>query len=1071
MSGLLFVAALVLGVWALFHSGPGGGTAVTTRVDRTTVTARTSRASSTGNAPPRPSAGMRIRGTVVDTLGAPVAGARVSASLPEPGQTLSELPCPEGTRASYEDARDPSTQGRKLPSCILFATGLVQELVGAREGEVPVYAETTAGADGAFLLEALPEGPLTLWAFGERNAVLRAGIPAGSEGVELVLETGFAKEGRVIGEGSPIAGATVTVFSPSQSRFFDTTTGADGSFRVGPLPMDNYFAFVAKDGWFPEVVQLLEEKQEVTLHRPGRLSGRVLSGGVPVPGIEVRVEPGELIPGDNARRVTTDGEGRFNLTLPEGRYTLITSRDGRYALSRLEVGTTTPEVVLELGSALHAAGTVSDDSGRPVAGAVVKAGSSKTYGLILRAVTGTDGRYRLGPVEPDFWSFIVEAPGYLDLGAEVHPVGTDPRPVDFTLTRAASVTGRVSDAEGRPLPGIQLIFVRPGPADAPENTEPQESTWTDAEGRFVLDAQEPGDYRIDVLGAPYVDASFPVRAPARDVHLTLHAGASVEGTVVDAHGLLLGGFLVELQAPEAQAELERGRLAFTDERGHFLLQGVKPGRYVLVAGQERDDVTRRVWREVELHEGERLQVELRLEPERTLSGIVVDEAGQPLKYAFVRALLPDDEDQPAWKREARYSHHGPPAGVATEPDGRFTLRGLTEATYDVSAFKPGYRSTEGRNRDSQRIGAGTTEVRFVLRREPHITGRLVDPEGAPVRGFRVNGIPHEDPNGAFSLPAGQVKETLVFEADGLATLVQRVQAHEGGADVDLGVLRMKRGRTLRGRVVDAETSEPIPHISFFLRARESLSNGQHVADTERDGTFELTHVDLEDSTLSAEHLYYLTQQLTPGPEQEELTVRMQPGPQVEVTVRDREGRPRTARVYFHADFHADSSWINPGMGVAYKGQLLHRGQKPGPHTVWLEPESDRERDFPVFLPQRVVVPATGRVQLHFEEQSGGATVTLRVPDGTGSNVMLLPGTAPAPSRLENVRSLTAQSLPARRTRATATFEHVPAGPATILYFHPGDSYRFHREELDVPPSGTLSRELTPVWQAFARGTD
>ncbi|MBZ4417474.1 carboxypeptidase-like regulatory domain-containing protein [Myxococcus sp. RHSTA-1-4] len=926
----------------------------------------------------RSGAGLSIRGTVVDSRGAPVAGVYVSASSPEPGQTLSELPCPEGSQEDYEDPRDPRIRDRKLPMCMNKASHLVMELVGAREGEAPIQAETTTGADGTFVLEGLPAGPQALWALGEHGAMAHSGIPAGSEGVELVLDEGFLLSSTVMGEGAPLAGASVTLLSIEPTRFFDTTTGTDGTFRFGPLPRGSYFVFAAKDGWLPALTPF--DSEGVTLHRPSRLSGRVLSNGAPVPGAEVLMAPGEAIPGDDARRLTADAEGRFSVVLPAIAHTFSASLDGRYALAQVAAGTAWPEVVLELGSAPCVEGTVSDDSGRPVAGASVLMYPPRTYDTKLRTVTGADGHYRLGPVEPGTWALTAEAPGYLDLPqAEELELGPGSGRVDLTLERAVSVTGRVTDAEGRPLAGIQLEFVRPLAYDSVDLDEPQEGTWTDEDGRFVVDAPEPGDYRIDVLYAPLLEASFPVRAPSRDVHLTLRPGASVEGTVVDARGLPLEGFYVEPQDPEGEEDLELRRGAHTDAKGRFHLRGVKPGRYLLLASRETSGLTLRASLLVELAEGVRTDVELRMAPERMLSGVVVDGSGQPVEGAFVR-VRPPQADAPVWKREGRHGRHGPPKGVETGPDGRFTLRGLTEAEYDVSAWKPGHllapeRSTGGTPRAEGhllRIGADTAEVRLVLARKDHIVGRLVDPGGAPVTSFQVNRLPVEDPGGAFAVPRDAMgDEPLVFEADGLSPRVLRRESREGSdGDLDLGVVRMSRGRKLRGRVVDAETSEPVSDASLLPHTRPTGPEGRSLSllpiGTAEDGTFEIPALDLEAFTLTVSAPEYREQQLTLAPEQEEVTVRLDPGARVEVTVKDRQGRPRAASVEFDTENGPGAS------AIAHKGRLVLRGLEPGLYTVRLEPESPLVHRFPTFLPQRVTVPASGHVQVHFQEQEAGA---------------------------------------------------------------------------------------------------
>ncbi|MFP2907757.1 hypothetical protein ACLESD_22455 [Pyxidicoccus sp. 3LFB2] len=288
MWGAVIVGLLALVTWALVRVESSDGTPASQRAARANGTPLAPHAD-TGSQ--RPGAGLRIRGTVVDKQGAPVAGVRVSASGLESGRTLSELPCP------VDPLAPPGPRSRKLPECMTVARELVIELVGAREGDAPVYAETTTGADGAFVLDGLSEGTLAVWAVGERGAGMRDGVPAGTEGVEVVLEEGLTVRGTVSGGQQPLAGARVTVFDMEHPRFFDATTGPDGRFDLGHLPRgDLSYALVTKEGWFPQLTRLVMANQPVTLRRASRLSVRVLSHGAPVPGATVRMSPGEHFP-------------------------------------------------------------------------------------------------------------------------------------------------------------------------------------------------------------------------------------------------------------------------------------------------------------------------------------------------------------------------------------------------------------------------------------------------------------------------------------------------------------------------------------------------------------------------------------------------------------------------------------------------------------------------------------------------------------------------------------------------------------------------------------------------------
>ncbi|HZI14154.1 MAG TPA: carboxypeptidase-like regulatory domain-containing protein [Myxococcus sp.] len=836
-------------------------------------------------APPRPSAGLRIRGTVVDTHHRPVAAVRVSASWPQPGQTLSELPCPPEGGVAPESQRQ-----RNLSDCFDDAVDLIIELAGARQGEAPVYAEATTAADGTFTLEGLPEGPLALWALGESGAAMRSGIPSGTGGVELVLDEDGILEGTVSGEGAPLAGVRVTALSTVHTRFFDATTDAQGRYRIGPLPRGLYGLLFLKEGWLSELSLLdyLERrtKEDVTLERPRTLTGRVVSAsGASAPGVQVLVGWGKQLPDSGARTVTSDAQGRFTVVLPSGPYTLTASSEGRSALARVELGAQpSPEVVLELGSGLQVSGRVLDDARQPVAGARVELRHARDDGQRREAVTDAEGRYSVGPLEPGTWGFKVEAPRHRDVEDARHALTQAMGPLDFTLARIPFVEGRLTDTAGQPLPHLRVQLVRicleEGGVD-----EYQSHAYSDAEGRFVLDASAEGDHRVEVTEEEYLYEPATVHAPARDVHLTLRSGASVVGTLVDGRGLPLEAFTVMMISID-EATDERGDV--TDARGRFSLRGLEPGAYRLLASQVTDGVERQVWREVELQEDARVEVELRFPEERTLSGFVVDEQGRPPPVAYVQALTPE-EDKPEGLSGRGGRGMGAPRGVRTDKDGRFTLRGLTAPRYLLNASVRGYafspeRSAGGEVReDGLLAGADSAGVRLVLERQAHVVGRVVGPDGAPLSSVVVNDRVYVTPEGRFAVPfEDSGVEGFMFSAKGMALVVRTVEPR-GGADVDLGVVRLEKGRTVHGRVVDARTSRPVGDGSLrvILVERFPIPGGSRTRwRTQRiraDGTFEVDRLTARPYTLELTDAEgYHPAEVQVGAEQHEVTVRLEP---------------------------------------------------------------------------------------------------------------------------------------------------------------------------------------------------
>ncbi len=1026
-----------------------------------------------GAAPtPPPSGGLRIQGVVFNDHG-PVSGVRVSASRPEVGQTLSELPCPPDVDPF------PSDEPKFLPDCVESATSLILELTGAREGEAPVYAEAVTAGDGTFVLEGLPPGSFTLWALGEQGAGSRAGVPAGVEGVELRLGDGLTLEGVVLGEGAPLPEARITVIHLGHTRFFDARPDADGRFRIGPLPMSRYLLAVSADGWMPGLftsVSLEEPGAWLELVRPRRLTGRVLSGGAPVPDVEVLLEPQFLPPGD-ARRVKTDAEGRFLFEpLSPQAYRLTVDEAGRSALAHLELeeGEPWPEVVLELGETFFVEGTVRDEAGHPVPGAQVGAiwldrsqldrEETDPWGRETR--TGPDGRYRLGPVKPGLYVFFIAAEQYRRGEGSQHEVERDTGPVDFTLERSSLVQGMVVDTDGQPLPHVELSLLRPGRPN-PRHHNVVADDRSDAEGRFVLAAPEAGPYLLDVQDESVLPGQLQVEAPSEGVRVVLRRGGSVSGSFTDHQGI---------PVPEGMVSLwdlgEKGgavRAARVDQAGRFLLRGVAPGRYMVEALQLTASVERSTAVPVEVKDGEQVEVSLQLEVGRTLSGVVVDGSGQPVAGAFINA---SPSSAPAWQRageDVAVVVQEMPTDVRTGPDGRFTLSHLGAQAYDVSVSKEGYRRPGG---EAVRVGAGSSEVHIVLDRLGAIRGRLVGPTGAPITRFRVNGKLQTEPGGAFAvLFEKSGTEALAIYAPEVAPVLRSVQVRDS-IDVDLGEIRMGPGRTVRGRVLDAETSAPVVGaVIRFIDASLDSTNptsyhwaAVHAAD---DGSFELSNLEARPHTLVVEHEDYWSRRLSLEERTEELTVRLETGAWVEVRVHDTQGQLMGALLDLERDGGGDRGSYAP------EGTDVLGGLEPGHYTVRARPLDSALH--PVFFrPKRVEVPASGRVSLTFDAEPGGATVRLTVKDPKVRSVWLRSGSAPplvSSSDLEPVLSGSADADREGESDEQWVLNHIPPGPATLLLVEESIESRVHREELLIPAGGTLNREVRPVWQVLAHDED
>jgi protocatechuate 3,4-dioxygenase beta subunit len=154
-------------------------------------------------------------------------------------------------------------------------------------------------------------------------------------------------------------------------------------------------------------------------------------------------------------------------------------------------------------------------------------------------------------------------------------------------------------------------------------------------------------------------------------------------------------------------------------------------------------------------------------------GIVVDEAGSPIKGALVRAV----RMRPAgvrmdFLRVIRELPH-PVAAVDTAitgPDGRFALKKTAPGTYDMEASAKGYRLTVERGAIVGPSSA-TREIRIVLAGGHGLRGRVLRKTEGPVEGLRVVAIPQPNDDRQLFETAEKslatTNETGEFELEGL----------------------------------------------------------------------------------------------------------------------------------------------------------------------------------------------------------------------------------------------------------------------------------------------------------------
>lgn len=368
------------------------------------------------------------------------------------------------------------------------------------------------------------------------------------------------------------------------------------------------------------------------------------------------------------------------------------------------------------------------------------------------------------------------------------------------------VRGRVQKVGGGALAGIPVHLERlHGTSEA--GTRLADSVLhTDDAGRFEWSLDAPKHLTTikvlatspDWYGWTHDQRCLPGDdAPSFEIDL-YPVDAELLGTVQDEDGRAIAGARLRTSTDETLSDDEgQFRLALASSWSQHRVSVLASGfaAATVVVDQPDDAHTTRV--------------SVTLEPERVLSGRVLDEQDIPLEGASVRAF-------------------GFEQGTATtDSDGRFQIMGLARSDEQpgLVAEKAGYLLTS--------VQAVGEDVEIVLRRGAPLEGLVVDEDGVPLAGAElyVGTGAHSiesvhswsDVDGSFhfdAVPTGQ--RWLVTKVAGFPVDRRRVAVASDGAAAAPLMIVLGRGRSLVGRVVD-EQGRAIAGARVFPQVRSERS--------------------------------------------------------------------------------------------------------------------------------------------------------------------------------------------------------------------------------------------------------
>jgi protocatechuate 3,4-dioxygenase beta subunit len=540
----------------------------------------------------------------------------------------------------------------------------------------------------------LDPGPVTVVVrapgFQVENAqVVVTPVEAEAAPVLVQLKTGGIVAGHVFDEdGTGVSGVRIAMVAESDPNGFAygrtfTESGHDGAFRVDTLPTSGDLILIAAVRGYPTAFHKAKAGQvnvAVVLRRGATLDVQVVRGerSEPVEGAQVLLALGKEgggFGGDPQGLATgvTDRTGRVTFDVAPGYIQMAFINHPDHAGGMWAAGAETlpgllegpedheiragrQEVVFRLGDAVIVTGTVRGPDGTPVPGARVS--SLVTFQMINPAVTDAEGHYRVAAprVPGGNLMLLVAAEGFVQDQASSMVSGEPDEKGeivhDFTLQRAAVVTGRVVSPEGQAMAGVRVRVRGGGAGDLGFGMFRPIEGLSGRDGRYVIDGVSPGEEMYVIARHPgFVDSATEAFAVAqggavRAPDLVLSRGARLALTVTDPDDRPLGGADVSVSLDRAasiqwdviESFQEQPDLT-TDATGRVLLDRLAPGRVTITVRHE--DFAGSVQHVEVKTDGAPPPLRMALRPAATVTGIVLDEAGMPVKDAWVRATGTD----------------------------------------------------------------------------------------------------------------------------------------------------------------------------------------------------------------------------------------------------------------------------------------------------------------------------------------------------------------------------------------------------------------------------------------------
>jgi len=605
----------------------------------------------------------------------------------------------------------------------------------------------STGKDGLVRLPAARGENLSVQAFradlGVSARQVAIAAPGPARMLTLELDTPRRHTVRVLDrEGKPLAG----VAAEGEGCWPLGRTESDGTLAVAVAPgREIDIELHAADGR-RGAVRLSGNAAgpvSVELAPPRLLAGRLVSA---IDGTPIRL--GLVWPaGHPDLSARSDAGGKFTVPLAADGSRWLEAAASGFARQRLAVPSKPGSLLkIALDPVFSLAGKVVEPSGRPVAGAEIRAFSlASPLRAAALCTSGADGAFRLSGLAADRgYRLEVHREGYgparQDVTAALRPAERGNLVLVLRAGRAAF--GMIRGPAGQPLRAARVTLI---PSDA--GGAPIPAAASDQAGVFRFEAIPPGSFTLSVRATGFAPLALPglvVPAGAKPWDLGtafLKPGVTIEGRVVQGDGSPVPDARVRVLSEEAEkgrSPAEASAQAATDEEGRFTLADQPAGtpcRLEVVAAGFLPVLTPDVVPPTPE------PVTVVVAPSSQISGTVLA-GGSPVAGAVVVAAVDDGTPLSGLRFYA-----------SSEADGHFLLRDLEPGGLLLSASAEGYAESR-RVRVTLPAGGRRDDLEIHLETGGTVSGTVSTRTGAPLDGATIEAFA-EAPGRDGAIPGGR----------------------------------------------------------------------------------------------------------------------------------------------------------------------------------------------------------------------------------------------------------------------------------------------------------------------------